>query len=99
MKNKTPQNTNAISGVFVLILAGLVTSSLIILKYFKIINLGFEVALAPLLVIALLAFGDKLIMVLFLKPINFFYKFLDDENSNSHAKQQHLTFKESSYER
>ncbi len=77
MKIKTQQNTNTVSGIFVLLPGGLISSGLFLLKHFNILYLDFEVILAPFIVITLLAYGDKLIIYLLISPISFTAKLIN----------------------
>ena len=52
MKNQTQQNIHVASEIFVLILGGLTTSSLMFLGSFGILNLNVEVVLAPFVIIS-----------------------------------------------
>ena len=92
MKTQTQHNTNKIS--LILIIGGLITSSLFLLNYFNIIYLDLEVVLAPFLVITLLTFGDKLLILLFLSPINFAAKLISKERISSQSQKQ-ITLKQS----
>lgn len=94
MKNKTHQNTNTVSGIFVLILGGLITSILLLLKYFNVFNLDLEIVLAPFVVISLLIYWDKLLIFIFLSPISFASKLISKVRGSSKSQQQ-LTFKQS----
>lgn len=93
MKNQTQQNTNTVSGIFVLILGGLITSILMLLKHFNILNLDFEVVFAPFVVITLLTYGDKLLIYLLVNPISFASKFFNKERVSSQSQQQQLNLK------
>jgi hypothetical protein len=90
MKNKTQQKTNTISVIFVLILGGLVTLALLLLRHLNILHLDYEIALAPFIVISLLTFGDKLIIFIFLSPISYASKLLSKTRD---SQQQQLNLK------
>jgi len=94
MKTQTQQKTNTVSVIFVSILGGLITSSLLLLKYFNILHLDLEVVLAPFIVITLLTYGDKLLIFLFLSPISFASKQIGKVRRSSQSQQQ-LTLKKS----
>ncbi len=94
MKNKPQTNVNTISGIFVLLLGGLITLSLLLLKYAHVFNLDLEVVLAPFVVITLLTYGDKLLIFLFLNPASFVLKLISKVR-NSPKSQQQLTPKQS----
>lgn len=53
---------------------GLITGILFLLRYFDVFYIDSEIVFAPLIVSVLLAFGDKLLLFLFVSPINFIYK-------------------------
>ncbi|MDO9001205.1 MAG: hypothetical protein Q7W45_15685 [Bacteroidota bacterium] len=69
VKSKIPQNTKTILKIFVLILGVLVSSILMLLNYFSILNINLEVVFAPLVVIAFLTYGGKLFIYLLVSPI------------------------------
>ncbi len=94
MKNKTQQNNNVLSGIFLLMLVGGVTSILMLLKYFNILHLDLEIVLAPFLVISLLTYGDRLLIFLLLSSISFVSKLINKLRSSSQSQQQ-LTLKQS----
>jgi hypothetical protein len=75
MKNKIQQNTNALSGIIVG-LGILLSSVLYLFKHFNILDIDFEIILAPFIVITSLAFGDKIIIFFFLNPIGAISKFM-----------------------
>lgn len=83
MKNQIQQSTNAVSGIFVSILGGLITSGLLLLKYFYFFDLELELVLAPFVVITLLTNGDKLLLILFLSPISLVSKLLIKVRGNT----------------
>ncbi len=66
MKNQNQQNT--ISEILVFIVLALV-SGILYLRHAKIVNWNLELVLAPFIAIALLAFGDKLILYFCIRPI------------------------------
>lgn len=82
MMNYKPQNTSKISGIFILILTGLITASSLILKYFNVINVSLEIVIAPFLVIALLTYGDKILIYGLLNPINRIVKLRYNEDGH-----------------
>jgi hypothetical protein len=88
MKTQTHQKTNTVSGIFVLILGGLITTSLMLLKYFNVFNLDLEVVLAPFVVITLLTYGDKLVILLFLSPISLTLKLINKMRGSFQSHQQ-----------
>lgn len=94
MKNKTQQNTNTVSGIFVLIIGVLISSTLLILKHVNVFSLDLEIALAPFVVITLLTYGDKLLVFLFLSPISFTSKQISKLRGTLKSQQQ-LTLKQS----
>ena len=69
MKNQTLQNTKTILEIFILILGVVITSILMLLNYFSIINLNLEVVFAHLVVITFLTYGGKLFIYLLISPI------------------------------
>ena len=73
MKNQTQHNT--ISRILVFITLGLV-AGLCYLQHTKIVNWDLELILAPFIVIALLAFGEKLLVYFFILPICFIYSII-----------------------
>jgi predicted membrane-bound mannosyltransferase len=85
---------NTVSGIFALILGGLISSSLMLLKYSKVFNLDLEVVLTPFIVITILTYGDKILIFLFLSPMSFASKLINKERSSSKSQQQ-LTLKQS----
>ncbi len=94
MKNQAQQKSNTMSGIFVLILGGLITSSLMLLEHFNFLNIDLEVVLAPFLVTTLLACGDKLLIFLFLSPISFALKLISKVRCSSQS-QHKLILKQS----
>ncbi len=86
MKNQTQKNTNTVSGIFVLLLGFLITSGLYFLKHFNILHLGYDLVLAPLVVITLLSFGDKLLIYFLVIPIGFVSKLIDRVQGFSQSK-------------
>lgn len=95
MKNQSQQNTNTVSGIFVFLLGGLISSSLLLLKYLNILHLNLEVVFAPFVVITLLIYGDKFLINLLLGSLKFFTKSVNKENDSSQTQQQKLTLKQS----
>ena len=91
MKNQKQQNMYTISGIFVLIVGGLITLCLLFLKYHNVLNIDIEVVLAPFVIISLLTYGDKLLTFLFLSFICFASKLF----KKVRGSQQQLTLKES----
>ena len=85
MKNQTQQKTNTVSGIFVLVLGGVITSFLLFLKYFNVFRLDF--VLAPFVVVTLLTQGDKLLIFLFLSPISFASKLISKMSGNNQSQQ------------
>ena len=83
MKNQTQHGTNGVSGVFALIVGGLITLILMLLTYFNIFHLDAEVVFAPFIVITLLTYGDKLLIYLLLNPINFVSKLINKTRDSS----------------
>lgn len=95
MKNQIHQSVNTISGLFVVLLGGLITSSLLLLNYFNIFHLDVEIVFAPFIVITLLTYGDKLLVFLFLSPISFASKLIIKIRGFSQSQQQQLSLKKS----
>ena len=89
MKNKIQESANTISRIFVFILGVLITLVLILLKYFDILHLDFEVAFAPFAVITLLTYGESFLLILVLSPISLINKI----KSYSQSQKQQLTLK------
>jgi hypothetical protein len=89
MKNHSQQNSKKISGTFTLILGSMISSILLLLNYVNAFNLELEVVLAPFIVISLLAYGDKLLIFLFLNPICFASKLFNKVRDT--PSQQQLT--------
>ena len=71
MTKQTQHKTDTVSGIFVLILGGLVTLSLMLIKYFNVLNIDLEVVLAPFIVSTLLTYGDKIIFYFLAHLLNF----------------------------
>lgn len=74
MKNQKHKNTSTISGIFVLILGGVVTSILIALRYFKVVHMNNELILAPLIVLFLLMYGEKLLTIIMISAMRLFFR-------------------------
>ena len=68
MKDVKQQNTPNVSGAFLLIVGALITLCLLLLKQYNVIYLNFELVFAPFILIALLTYGDKLLMHLVISP-------------------------------
>lgn len=75
MKITTLQNANTVSGATVLIIGGIITLGLILLKYFQIVSLSNELVFAPFTVLTLLTYGEKLLFYVLLSPLSLIAKF------------------------
>ena len=87
MRYQNQQNTNTISGIFVLLLGGLITAVLLLLNYLNILHLSFEIVFAPFIVIALLTFGDKFLIYLLLHPMSFVSKLISKDAESSQPQK------------
>ncbi len=76
MKNQIQKNIDVLSGIIVLGFGILLSSVLYLLKHFNVLDVDFEIILAPFIVITSLAFGDKIIIFFFLNPIGAISKFI-----------------------
>lgn len=95
MKNQKPQNASTISGIFVLLLGGLISSILLLLMYLNILHFNFEVVVSPFVVITLLTYGDKILVNLLIIPFSFFTKSIYKRKESSQTQQKQLTLKQS----
>ena len=95
MKNQTQQKTNTVLGISLLLLVGVITLNLFLLKYFNVFRLDLEFVLAPFVVIILLTQGDKLLIFLFLSLISFASKLISKMSGNTQSQQYQLTPKQS----
>lgn len=69
MISQSLQNTKKVSGFFVFKLVGLIISILLLLKCYVAFNINLEIVFAPLIVIAILAYAEKHVILLFLSPV------------------------------
>jgi len=92
MKNKNTLKTT--ESVAPLLIGCLLTSILFLINYVKLIHLGLEVVLSPIVVISLLAYGESLLIYLLLVPISIGGKIINRIYHLSTTVKQKLTFKQ-----
>ncbi len=87
MINKNKNNKATGSGIFVSVLGGLITFSLLLMNHLGILDLQLEFVLAPFLVFTLLIYGDKLLIFILMKLIVFTSLFLNRKETSSTLNQ------------
>ena len=98
MKQESQKNTKTLPGIPALILGGLISLGLYLLRYFNILYLDLEIVLAPFIVIALLAYSDKFLLIIFSGPIRFVSKIGSRLKFSSPSSKQHVTLSDPTYE-
>lgn len=89
MEYSIKQNTKTKGEILVLVFAGLITWGLFLLRYFDIVQMDFDLVVAPFVVVALLVYAERLLLALFRIPIRFFSKATREwKHPDRHSKQQ-----------
>jgi hypothetical protein len=73
MENQKKYRLHTVSSIFLLMLVGFATLVVLLLSYFELVHLDLELLLSPFVAVALLAFGEQLMILLFVKPIRFVF--------------------------
>lgn len=74
MQHHTTHHKHKVSSLFLLIVGALATLSLLLLNYFNVIQLNYQLVFAPTLITGLLVYGNRLLIYVLIKLSNLFAK-------------------------
>lgn len=80
MQHHTTHHKHKVSSLFLLIAGTIVTLGLLLLNYLHVTSLNYQLVFAPLIITAMLVYGNRLLMYVLIKVSNLFAKlFLNGE--------------------